>query len=232
MVYSLSSRGGRTMERKEPDHQEPPYYTLDTLLFQGTFRYFDRGEHPVEVRGKIHINSEQYHLTKLDQQIEPIQTLRGVRHYYHLKPYILLPSVILTIGLYEEPNPDVSRESAIGEVLGAHEAGKREVEIGQAQAWWYPEDKTVVLWECLLHSFTQERPLLQDENMLHYWQGVERFFHAQCPDAERITTPFRDPEYEIEEYQQFLRVLGYQPVAKAAYGKEINPKTRSFQGEI
>jgi hypothetical protein len=36
-----------------------------------------------------------------------------------------------------------------------------------------------------------------------------------------ITTPHHDPIFDTEEYHQFLSALGYQPVAKAAWGKSL-----------
>ena len=50
----------------------------------------------------------------------------------------------------------------------------------------------------------------------------EQLFSQQFPEATRIVTPFNDPiAKSIEEYQTFLRSLGYEPVAEAAFGKEI-----------
>ena len=53
------------------------------------------------------------------------------------------------------------------------------------------------------------------------WVNVVRFLQERFPEAIRITTPFHDPLFETEEYHQFLSALGYQPVAKAAWGKPI-----------
>jgi hypothetical protein len=33
------------------------------------------------------------------------------------------------------------------------------VEIGQAQAWYYPQDSTIVLWECFLHEFVRKQAI-------------------------------------------------------------------------
>ena len=46
-----------------------------------------------------------------------------------------------------------------------------------------------------------------------------------CPivgKASTLATPFHDPITEsIDEYQAFLKALGYSPLAKAAYGKKV-----------
>ncbi len=45
------------MGRKEAEPQhEPPYWTHDTNMFTGSFRYF--GKEPVLVRGKLHLADE------------------------------------------------------------------------------------------------------------------------------------------------------------------------------
>ena len=99
----------------------------------------------------------------------------------------------------------------------------REQEIGQAQAWYYSQDKTIVLWECELHRPFEEAPVHRDPNMHDLWSGFEQFLTAQFPDAVQIATTYSDPSYETAEYQEFLTALGYSPhpTAKAAWSKEI-----------
>jgi hypothetical protein len=188
-----------SQERIHHDMAEQ-YYTLDTSLFDGRFRYF--GSELVQVRSKVHQSEEHYSLQKAETDMEPVQTLRGTRTYLHMKPFVLVPDIRLTVGLYPTP----TAEGAIGEVLETHERKHREVEIGQAQAWYYPRDQIIILWECFLHEFVRDKPLLEDPNMRALWEHV---------------APFHDPLFETEEYHQFLSALGYQPVAKAAWGKPI-----------
>jgi len=195
---------------------EDPYYTLDTSLFDGQFRYF--GGSPVQVRGKVHLSEEQYHLRSAEREIEPITTLRGRRTYVHMKPFVLIPDITLTIGLYQEPGPG----GAIGEVLGARERKMREVEIGQAQAWYYQQDQVLIVWECFLHDFVRDAPLLDDANMRTLWEGFTTFLHRQFPALRQIATLAHDPLFSNEEYHAFLTRLGYAPVARAAWGKSID----------
>jgi hypothetical protein len=91
---------------------------------------------------ETNLEEERYSLRKADHDIEPITTLKWTRQYIHCKPFVLVPDITLTIGLYQQP----TTEGAIGEVLEARERKHREVEIGQAQAWYYPADTTIVLW--------------------------------------------------------------------------------------
>jgi hypothetical protein len=215
------------MSRRKDDQPplEQPYYTLDISLFSGTFRYFSRRNEPVFVRGKVHTSEEQYSLRHAETDIVPIKTLTGQRSYFHMKPFVLVPDIRLTIGLYNKPKQYADQEPAIGEVIDSYEKpGMKEQEIGQAQAWYYSQDKTIVLWECYLYEFVRGASLVTDPNMRDLWQGFERFLHTQCVGAERITTPANDPIAETrEEYQQFLGTLGYKPhpTAKAAWSKAI-----------
>ena len=55
--------------------------------------------------------------------------------------------------------------------------------------------------------------------MTKLWQSVEKYFTRKFPRADRIVTPFDDPLFQTEAYQAFLKSLGYEPVAQAAYGK-------------
>ena len=55
------------------------------------------------------------------------------------------------------------------------------------------------------------------------WQAFEHWLYKQFPEATRVVTPFNDPIAKtIEEYQTFLCSLGYTPIAKSAFGKEIS----------
>jgi len=56
--------------------------------------------------------------------------------------------------------------------------------------------------------------------MVKLWQTFESWLVSQFPEASRIVTPCNDPiANSIEEYQTFLHSLGYEPVAKKAFGK-------------
>jgi hypothetical protein len=58
--------------------------------------------------------------------------------------------------------------------------------------------------------------------MQNLWKGFERWLLRQFPQATTLATPFNDPIAEsIDEYQAFLKALGYSPIAEAAFGKEL-----------
>lgn len=89
-----------------------PYWTLDTSLFEGTFRYF--GKELVQVRGKVHTEQERYRKSDINQEITPIAITQGERTYLHMKPFGLIPDIILTVGLY--PAPRASRRDRRGRI--------------------------------------------------------------------------------------------------------------------
>ncbi len=108
--------------------------------------------------------------------------------------------------------------------MKTEQKGMRQHEIGNAQAWYYPADRLIVVWECFLEASFRQHPFAEDEYMLKLWQAFEHWLYKQFPQAGRIATPYNDPiAHTIEEYQTFLRALGYQPspTAQAAFEKPI-----------
>ena len=70
-----------------------------------------------------------------------------------------------------------------------------------------------VLWECFFDAYCRSTSLTEDDNMKTLWQQVEIALAGFFPDSTWIVTPFNDPiAKSIEEYQAFLRSLGYQKV--------------------
>src|SRR2546426_1006269 len=131
-----------------------------------------------------------------------------------LKPYILEPKITLTVGLYTSETTD----QAVGEVLSSDWEGMRHREIGHAQAWHYPRDHTLVLWECFLERHFRDHELPEDPNMQGLWQSVERYLLTRFPATRQVITTDEDPMFDDREYRRFLSDLGFKPVAKALYG--------------
>ncbi len=105
------------------------YWTLDTSLFEGRFRYF--GTELALVRGKVHTENEDYWPSDINQEITPIAITRGVRTYVHCKPFVLTPDIVVTIGLYKQP----SETGAIGEVIASQEAPKMKEGFQRPGRW-------------------------------------------------------------------------------------------------
>ncbi len=214
----------------EPQH-EPPYWTHDTSLFTGSFRSF--GSEPVLVRGKLHLADEPYRKSDADLEIVPLAHQQGMSTYVNLRAYVHVPDITLTVELYPATVrrivPDV-----IGEVAGVSEKPKpKEQDIGDGQAWYYPADRTIVLWECGLYEYCRKKnladrepiPIHEDPNMRGLWTGFEQFLTTQFPDAVQIATTFSDPAYPNEQYRAFLTSLGYSahPAAHAVWSKALQP---------
>lgn len=155
-----------------------------------------------------------------DLDIVPVSRREGERTYFSVEPYILEPKIILQVRLYDEPAADQSIGQVVGSGLDEQQPMQRHP-CGTAQGWFYPADRLLVIWECMLSKHFSDAPLLDDPNMSLLWQALEAWAVREFPDAQRIATPFRDPQYEDTAYQAFLARLGYQSVAKAAFGKPV-----------
>jgi hypothetical protein len=151
------------------------------------------------------------------ESLFPIATKHGdKRTYFHAKPYILIPRITLIIGL-TKPKVD---SGEIGRVIGSDVTKLQEREIGNAQAWYYPGEKALVLWECyLFEPYTQKDPL-KDSLLATVWQGFEKALLKELPDTAKIYTTY-EPIYERPVYESFLAKHGYRPIEKVAFLKEV-----------
>jgi hypothetical protein len=140
-----------------------------------------------------------------------------------MQPYVLEPMLTLSVGLFNKPKHYADQDSAVGKTMGQpKQRGFREVQVGNAQAWYYPADKIIVLWECFFDTRFSKHPFSEDTNMQNLWKGFEHWLLRQFPQATTLATPFNDPIAEsIDEYQAFLKKIGYSPIAKAAFGKSL-----------
>jgi len=139
------------------------YWTHTLMLGEGVVQ-----GHKSLIRLRLHRSEEPaYH----PESLFPIAVKRGdTRTYFHAKPYILIPRMTFTIGL-TQPKAD---GDAIGRVIGSDVTKLQEWEIGNAQAWYYPTDKALVLWECyLFEPYRQEDPRI-DPLLVTIWQGFEK----------------------------------------------------------
>jgi len=201
------------------DTVEDDFWTEHRELFTAQFpSYYTK---PQKVRGRFHTSEEKYSASA--HEIIPISEKHGKRTYVMMQPYVLEPKLIITVGLYTKPKHYADQEAEIGKTIGQpkHE-GFREAQVGNSQAWYYHGDKTIVLWECFFDSRFHKHPFPTDTNMQNLWQAFEHWLIKQFPKATTLATPFNDPIAEsIDEYQAFLKTLGYSPLAKAAYGKKV-----------
>jgi hypothetical protein len=139
------------------------------------------------------------------------------RVYVHGKPYILVPDITLTVALHPQPAAD----GAIGEVSGFEWVGMRHEEIGQAQAWCYPADGLVVLWECFPEErYRASEDPTRDATLHALWAGFEGWLADRFPDARRLVTTWEDL-YARPRWEAFLEGRGYRSVAPAAFERPL-----------
>jgi len=188
--------------------REQPYWQVDQQLGEIALL----GEQ-YSLRLKLHQSEEPF---SRSDRLVPLSVKRGTRTYFQAKPYVLEPDVRLTVGFYPTPEP----YGAIGEVLDSHWEGMQHREIGEAQAWYYPADKLVVLWECYLFDSYRQPDPIQDKALATLWDGFENTLLAKLPQAKHMVTTWEDI-YERTEWQFFLSRRGYQPFTPSLFAKDL-----------
>jgi len=176
---------------------------------------------PQKVWGRFHTKEEDYFGAA--SEIVPLKHKKGICTYIMMQPYVLEPILTMTVGLYNKPKHYADQDTAISKTIGQpQQEGFRERQVGNAQAWYYHTDKTLVLWECFFFEGFRRHSLSEDTTMHKLWKGFEHWLIKQFPQAVTLATPFNDPIAQtIEEYQAFLKTLGYAPIAEAAFGKRL-----------
>lgn len=202
------------MSEREPRGQDEidPYWNHDVVIGDGLIQ-----NKPYTIRMRIHTGLESY---RGKEELYPLEHRTGEMDYVMGKPYILYPSITITLSTYDAPTP----EGAIGEVVSSEWEGMRHEDIGHGQAWFYRQDRVLVLWECYLHDWVRQGhdTPADDETLKTVWQGFEGWLVERF-HPERIVTPSWEPIYEAQEgaWPEFLHYLGYQPFNKQAFLKEV-----------
>ncbi len=195
-----------------PEQEHAPYWQEDIALGEATLF---RGETST-VRMRLHTTTERYAGRR---ELVPLSQSTGERVYVHAKPYILVPDVTLTVGLYPAPTD----AGAIGEVRGSDWTGMRHEDIGQAQAWLYPADQLLVLWECFPEGrYRTSADPQQDTTLATLWTGFEGWLRQRFPQAQQLVSTWEDL-YARPLWQAFLATRGYTPIAPAAFAKSLIP---------
>ncbi|HSH81135.1 MAG TPA: hypothetical protein VLA19_21585 [Herpetosiphonaceae bacterium] len=89
------------------------------------------------LRLKLHQSEERFARSR---ELIPLTQRGGRCLYVHARPYVLVPSITLTLDLAPGPPPG----GGIGTVRSSSWDGLRHEEIGQAQAWYYPDDRVLL----------------------------------------------------------------------------------------
>jgi len=148
-------------------------------------------------------------------KLEPLTAVRGTRTYIHAKPYILVPDTRLTAAFSTLPDAG----GAIGRARQSEWAGMKGETVGQAQEWFYHEDRVLVLWECFLEDRYQTGEAPDDPNMRVLWEGFEHFLLGQFSPVRQLVTTADDPLYERHDYERFLGDLAYTRLSAGAFAK-------------
>jgi hypothetical protein len=127
---------------REHERKQDPHWSDDLLVGE-----LPLPTGPALVRLRLHQSEKTYH-ERHSARLLPVRHPAGTRTYIQARPYLLEPAITLTVGLF--PTPETT--GAIGEVVDSAWDGMHHVEIGQAQAWPYPGDRLLVLWECSLFN--------------------------------------------------------------------------------
>jgi hypothetical protein len=201
-----------THERHGPDSD--PFWTDDQQLSTELSLH----DQPHTVRMGIHRSEETYPRSYRSTEILPILTEPGTRDYFLIHPYILLPDITLTIGLYETPQ----QSGAIGEVVRSDWEGTRHERIGDAQAWYYRPDHTLIFWDLNVFDRYLSTPIqTEDPAYAALWRSLENYLLAQFRTAAQLATPSWEPGVAPEQWQAFLTSLGYRPATPRAFAKAV-----------
>ena len=193
-----------------PEREPDPYWQEDAAI--GEAPLF-RGE-TYSIRIRLHTERER---ASRRHEIVPLSDAVRERVSVHGKPYILVPDLTLTIRLYDRPN----LAGAIGAAAGADWTGMRHEDIGQAQGWFYPADRLLVLWECFPEArYRASADPRRDTTLAALWAGFEAWLIGRFPGASRLVTTYEDL-YDRDRWRRFLAERGYAPVAPAAFAKDL-----------
>jgi hypothetical protein len=183
------------MSEREPTTDR--YWTEDLLLAE-----LRLPEAPALVRLQLHQAEEPI---PDRPSLVPLAHPMGSRVYVHAQPYVLEPALTLTVEI--QPAPPIP--GIIGRVVDRTWEGMRHIAIGQAQAWFYPGDRLLMLWECYLFDPYRQDDPVRDPALAVLWRGFEDKLVTRFPAAERIATPAWEDLYPRPAWQAFLARQGY-----------------------
>jgi hypothetical protein len=152
-----------------------------------------------------------------------------------MQPYVREPKLTLIVGIYNQPKKYHDQESPIGEVISSRHEGFREAQVGNAQAWYYHTDKTIVLWECFFNDRFRKDPLTTDKNMQKLWHSFEHWRRFGLPDYAQFDndTRFQGPHQYPDTLGTIIRMclsLRVVPVFAPPREQGLQNAIESFNG--
>jgi hypothetical protein len=197
-------------------HEIDTYWNSNLVIGEGEIE----GKRSL-IRLKLHRSDDKYYSP---HELFPLSSRRGQLVYFHAKPYILIPKITLTVAL-SRPKADTGE---IGKVIGANVQHLQQRDIGNAQAWYYPADKALVLWECFLEEPYQTAPdPRHDAVFTMVWTGFERLLLEQLHPVERIYTTY-EPIYERPVFAKFLATQGFRKQGNITFVKEVSQPVKEI----
>ncbi|MBI1971695.1 MAG: hypothetical protein HYS53_00175 [Candidatus Aenigmarchaeota archaeon] len=151
------------------------------------------------IRIKLHVKEEDYFHYR--SGLTPIKEGPAKRHYVVGKPYVLL--------LETSRTAKFNRRTGLPEIVETPWEGMLEAELGNAQAWYYPADRKLILWECLLNDRLSKVGMLPHPRFGLTWKAFEDHLTTRFSPKE-IYTPGWEPMFKKDVWKQFLRGMGYQ----------------------
>ena len=135
------------------------------------------------VRMRIHKQTEKYY----GDELVPLSHKRGEKVYLQAQLYILVPQFIITAVL--DTQSDQFESNIIGHTVSSDWSGMTHQQIATAQAWYYPEDKLLVLWEIVLSNIYHQNISPNDNQiLLNLWKAFEAFLQKEFTQTTRIIT--------------------------------------------
>lgn len=102
-------------------------------------------------------------------------------------------------------------------------ARRPEMRLADAQAWYYPADRTLVLWELVLAPPFARQPDPREDLLLRsLWLAYERLLQDHFPTADQVLTTWEDI-YPQDQWRGFLSAVGYHPQEFGVFAKRLLP---------
>lgn len=108
--------------------------------------------------------------------------------------------------------------------------GNRLQRVGEGQAWFYQEDRLLLLWRCnLLECYRVANPL-EDQNLQVLWERFEQFLLNHFPQTIQIISPSWNRPYDESLWLQFIQRQGFispspTGIPDAAFIKDVKTTT-------
>ncbi|GAC1350193.1 MAG: hypothetical protein NVSMB27_30370 [Ktedonobacteraceae bacterium] len=87
--------------------------------------------------------------------------------------------------------------------------GMRHQRIGEGQAWFYQEDRILLLWRCNLLERYKATNSEENQNLHRLWQEFEQFLLRHFPETTWILTPSWNRPYDQSLWLQFIKKQGF-----------------------